>query len=840
MSDQPVSRGAGPGATQADVPGGEPLFKLLVENMHEGLAVIDEAERIQYCNRSFARLLGYTRAQLMGVRRGELVDQRDLSRAQGEIQKRRQGQAGTYEVTLKAANGGLVTTLVSAVPITDPVEERFKGSFAVFTDITYLKEVERELNQHKAELEARVQQRTAQLSEEVALKEHAKAESERHSAQLAERIKELNCLLGISRIVERRRVTLDQILHGVVDLLPPAWQYPELAGARIRLRNREICSGGFQESPFSQRSAIHVHGVPGGYVEVSYAQATPTLDEGPFLREERNLIDAVAERLGRIIERHEAERELQKSKAELTLRNRISDIFLSSSENQVYSAVLDVVLETTGSAYGIFGYIDEHGNSVCPTMTREIWDQCAVPGKTMIFPRDQWRGNWGQALTEQRTVLSVGTGAVPVGHIPITRALAVPIMHQGVPIGHFNLANKPTDYTREDQTTVEMIAAYVAPILYGRLEREREERLRCAVEEELRKSETLFREYFELGMVGMAITSPEKGWIRVNQRLTEILGYPPEELMAMTWAQITHPEDLEPDEALFEQLLAGEIEAYSLDKRFIHKHGHIVHTSLHVAAVRNADGTVDRVLAHIIDISERHAAEEALRQSNTELEQLAYVASHDLREPLRKISNFTELLARKYAGHIDEKADRYIDYIVDGANRMQQLIDDLLLYSRVGRFDLKQETVDMNAVLDRVLSDLEPEIETSAALIHRTELPSVMADPKRLGQVLQNLIHNAIKFRGDGRPEIHITAELTEGMWIFCVADNGIGIDAYNIDRVFVIFQRLHTREEYPGTGIGLAVCKRILERHGGNIWVNSEPGQGSRFFFSLPASKEA
>ncbi len=230
-----------------------------------------------------------------------------------------------------------------------------------------------------------------------------------------------------------------------------------------------------------------------------------------------------------------------------------------------------------------------------------------------------------------------------------------------------------------------------------------------------------------------------------------------------------------------------------------------------------------------------HKTNEDLERSNKELEQFAYVASHDLQEPLRMVASYTQLLAQRYEGQLDEKAKKYIDYAVDGAVRMQRLINDLLAYSRIGTRGKALEPTDTHAVLGETLRDLAAAIEESRAMVTNDDLPIVRADASQLALVFQNLIGNAIKFRSQENPRVHVAVADQAGEWVFSVRDNGIGIDPKYADRIFVIFQRLHTREEYPGTGIGLAVCKRVIERHGGRIWFESEPGKGSTFFFSIP-----
>ena len=252
------------------------------------------------------------------------------------------------------------------------------------------------------------------------------------------------------------------------------------------------------------------------------------------------------------------------------------------------------------------------------------------------------------------------------------------------------------------------------------------------------------------------------------------------------------------------------------------------------------------VTAAIRDISVRKAAEltlaqsiESLSRSNEELEQFAYVASHDLQEPLRMVSSYTQLLGRRYAGQLDSDADEFISYAVDGAARMQRLIQDLLSYSRVGTKAQDMVTASSEAALERALHDLRGAIEESGAQVTHDALPDVLADERQLAQLFQNLIGNGIKYQSGNVPEIHISvADESSDMCIFSVRDNGIGIDAQYSKKIFGMFQRLHGRDEYAGTGIGLAICKKIVERHGGTISVDSQPGQGSTFSFALPRSE--
>lgn len=241
----------------------------------------------------------------------------------------------------------------------------------------------------------------------------------------------------------------------------------------------------------------------------------------------------------------------------------------------------------------------------------------------------------------------------------------------------------------------------------------------------------------------------------------------------------------------------------------------------------------------------RHDAEKAnenlkilmaeLKRSNEELEQFAYVASHDLQEPLRMVSSYTQLIERRYKDKLDQDGHDFIEFAVDGANRMQRLINDLLTFSRVTTRGKEFNFTDLNSVLGQAIANLQQRIDETHAVIINDELPNLPIDEGQITRLFQNLLDNATKFHGKEAPRVHITAKEQEKDWLFCFRDNGIGIDPGYKDRIFIIFQRLHAKSDFPGTGIGLALCKRIVERHGGKIWVESEPGKGAAFCFTIP-----
>ncbi len=327
-----------------------------------------------------------------------------------------------------------------------------------------------------------------------------------------------------------------------------------------------------------------------------------------------------------------------------------------------------------------------------------------------------------------------------------------------------------------------------------------------------------------------------------NRGAEQLFGYTAEEAIGRPIDMLVPERFAEEEQRLMEQLRRSErIDHFETLRR--RRDGSEVPVSMRLSPIRNAAGEVVGESTILRDITELKHKEAELRRSNAELEQFAYVASHDLQEPLRMVANYTELLAQRYRGQLDEKADKYIHYAVDGARRMQRLVADLLAYSRVGSQGQPLVPVDAQEALQGVLDSLRALIQDTRAEITHDPLPGVMADDTQLRQLLQNLISNAIKFRGEAPPRIRITVKPRpqQNLWEFAVADNGIGLEMQYAQRIFQMFQRLHELGRYEGSGIGLAIAKRIVERHGGTIWVESRLGAGTTMFFTLPMlAKEA
>jgi PAS domain S-box-containing protein len=363
---------------------------------------------------------------------------------------------------------------------------------------------------------------------------------------------------------------------------------------------------------------------------------------------------------------------------------------------------------------------------------------------------------------------------------------------------------------------------------------------RKLTETALLESEFKYKQIVELAEEGIWVIDSNSLTTYVNHAMARMLGYTELEMFGRSLFDFM--EEPEKQQALdnVERRKQGIAETHEF--KFKTKDGKDIWTYLSTSPVFDDLGNMLSCCALVYNITDRKAAEqqmlqltEDLKRSNEELEQFAYVASHDLQEPLRAVTSYTQLLAQRYQENLDERADKYINYIVDGATRMQQLINDLLVYSRLGTRGKEFEQAQCKAVVEQTMCNLQIAIAETKAVITYEEMPAVMADESQLVQLFQNLLANGIKFCRQDIPLIHIAASRQESEWLFSVSDNGIGIDPEYADRIFIIFQRLHSRREYSGTGIGLAMCKRIVERHGGRIWVESQEGKGATFYFTIP-----
>jgi PAS domain S-box-containing protein len=872
----------------------EERWHLVLQGNNDGIWDWNITTNQTFRSPGFHEILGYEDGEL-GSSNDEWVarihpDDFDRVRTANQDYLSRKAPYYAVEYRLRCKNGDYKWVLSRGQAEWDeegnPV--RMVGSMS---DITERKHIETALYQLNVELEERVKERTVELE--------AANQLLQGQTQVLEMLAKGASLSEMLEVLIRTVEGLSSQTDCSIVLFPKP----------RRINSQDIAlSGGlrtcFSEPIFSSKGEIL------GTVTVSYRKPRRSRTKDVQLRQTAAYVAGIT------IEHKRVEEE----------RSRLIAIFEASTD--------------------YIGTADPEGNSLWYNSQLKTvlgLDLDADIGKRLISENHP---QWAVEIVENQGIPTAIRDGIWVGETALR-------CHDGVeiPVSQMIIAHKSFDGEVE----------YFSTIMRDISERKRAELT-------LRESEERFRVTFEQAAVGIAHVNLEGRFLRLNQKFRHIVGYSHEEMLGYTFQEITYPEDLEADLNYVRQLLAGEIDTYSMEKRYLRKDSSLVWINLTVSLRRYPDGEPRYFIAAVVDISARKQAETALQESynllhsiinatpdsifvknlqhryllsnsvraslfnksveeifgkddsflfppdlcgkiqaddrrimtsgntetveevfvvqgeertylttksvyrnaerkiqglvgfakditplkqaeqklkalnadlarsNQELEQFAYVASHDLREPLRKIKSYTDLLAKRYKGQLDEKADKYIAYVTDGAERMQALITDLLAYSRVSKGELTKEPTDLKAVLELTLSDLSHAIEESNTVITTDPLPTVNANSRQLGQLFQNLIANGIKFRGEKQPQIQIKAALNSKFWTISVQDNGIGIEPQFAERIFIIFQRLHTKDEYEGTGIGLAICKKIVERHGGQIWLESELGRGTTFFFTLPA----
>jgi len=368
------------------------------------------------------------------------------------------------------------------------------------------------------------------------------------------------------------------------------------------------------------------------------------------------------------------------------------------------------------------------------------------------------------------------------------------------------------------------------------------------VEAELRRERDRAQQYLDIAGVIMVAVGADQTVQLINRRGCEILGYSEDEVLGRNWFDGFVPERMrETVRQAFDALIAGKLDlAEHFENPIRTRSGEERAILWRNTALRDPDGNITATLSSGLDITDRRRAEQDLREtvrelerSNEDLDQFAAIVAHDLQQPLLAIAGFAQLLQRRYHGKLDDNADRFIDRLVNRTERMAALIQDVLTYSRVGTGGSTFQPVPCSIVFQQVVDLLRDHLEPAQATVSAGPLPVVFADRSQIAQLFQNLLGNAARFRSEEPLAVRVEAAREDTHWHFCVTDNGIGIAPDNLDQIFVMFRRLHKSTEYPGTGVGLAIAKKIVERHGGRIWATSQPGEGATFHFTLPCSDE-
>jgi PAS domain S-box-containing protein len=642
-----------------------------------------------------------------------------------------------------------------------------------------------------------------------------------------------------------------------------------------------------------------------------------------------------------VTERIRAEEALRQSERELVILNQIAQIFLTIADEDMYTEVLNIILAAFDSRLGVFGYIDENGALVVPSMKKHVWDQCRVADKKFTFPHETWGDSaWPRAIREKRAVWSNEPSTMtPAGHVPVRRHISMPIVHKGEVIGLLQVANRETDYTEEDVRALKSIADYVGPLFPARLERDRQEREHRRADEALHRIEWLLgsghapqpsleketasqvpaygnllplntsrvildsvgksaltdiaRDYLDLLDTSAAIYERNgdyalgifsSGWCRfMDEASRRLCGTADnrEALASGKWLchescwtdasrkaiQTDGPVDIEcnggirlyaipvragdetvgsinigygdpPCESAKLQELASRYrvsaddllrhaEAYESRPPFIIE---LAKRRLHVSA-RRIGKYVERWRAQE-EMKRYHAQLEA---ANAELESFAYSVSHDLRAPLRAIDGFSQAIQEDYGDRLDDPGREYLEKVRSASSRMSLLIDDMLRLSKLTRSEMRREQVDLSALARMTLGEFGKSEPGRMVKVTVQDGLTVTGDPALLQVAMENLLSNAWKFTSTTEAaSIEFGARNEDGKKTFFVRDNGVGFDQKYAGKLFGPFQRLHSSAEFPGTGIGLATVQRIINRHGGRVWAQAEPGKGATFCFTL------
>jgi PAS domain S-box-containing protein len=360
--------------------------------------------------------------------------------------------------------------------------------------------------------------------------------------------------------------------------------------------------------------------------------------------------------------------------------------------------------------------------------------------------------------------------------------------------------------------------------------------MRMAYQLQLQQKEREFEVAFTQAPIGKIFVDQKGYCTRVNRRICEMLGYDANTLEKKRLADLSPAREYEEDLRLIAQLMQKQEKFNEREKEMLTASGQAIWVKQSMAFVSHEDGTPQQLIIQLKDITREKESRRKLEESNVELEQFAYMASHDLKEPIRMIDGFMKLLEKNYGDRLDDTARKYVHFAADGAKRMNQLVDDLLLYSRATRQSGEPEDVELQEIMEEISKNYQPQLDKGSVDLHWHDLPQVRLPKAAIRTVLINLVSNAIKYQAPGgKPHVMVKADQVPGFWRISVVDNGIGIKTEFFDKIFIIFKRLHGKGEYEGSGIGLATCKRLVEKWGGRIAVSSVEGEGSSFSFTIP-----
>lgn len=531
------------------------------------------------------------------------------------------------------------------------------------------------------------------------------------------------------------------------------------------------------------------------------------------------------------------------------VRLRLIEYAGTHTVSELIRKFLDEAEALTDSQIGFYHFLEDDQETLLLQgwSTNTIKNMCKAEGAGLHYSLSQ-AGVWVECVAKRAPVIHNDYAALPYkkgmpeGHAPVIRELLVPVTRAEKIVAILGVGNKPTDYQAHDIKLVQELADLAWEMI-----------VRKHAEEALRESEERFRVVFERSPLGKSLTAPDGKLLQINQALADLLGYTIEEMQQLNFAEVTHPDDIAKSWESVRGLLANEQSSYRIEKRYIHKSGKLIWTEVNTTLLRDKDGTPLYFITSIADINERVQAAEELRKyheqledlvtkrtfellaMNKELESFSYSASHDLRAPLRAMAGFSRIFLEDYGDQLDEVGKGYLLRIQNASQRMGELIDNMLKLARITRAELSVQTVNLSELVRTIVAGLsQNQPERSVEVIIQDGIVA-QGDKNLLTIALENLLGNAWKFtskQSQARIEFGMVAQAGER--VYFVRDNGTGFDMQYVEKLFVPFQRLHLEKDYPGTGIGLSIVQRIVQRHGGRIWVEAQVGKGATFYFML------
>lgn len=791
-------------------------FKNIVEWINEGLFCVNSEGVLLYANTQFCRNLGYQLNEVIGSSLFRYFpDEEQAKLYRQKLELRKKGLSDSFEIKMRKKNGDQVWVRLNGRPVFD-TNGKFVASIAIHTDITKQKLLEEELILAKEDLESKVITRTRQISEA--------------NQKLSEQIKQ-------KRLAEISLKHTEQRFHDIYLNSPDAIYIESYEGIVIdvndatcklhHLTREELIGKNIYEiSPERDHADIRKRQPKLISGEVTKFESECITKEGDIIpieisaaHTEFNNKKALLMHVRDISDRKKSQELLQNLNAELEekVKQRTAELESINELLQTQKNFFRQILDSTPSLIfvkdqeGKFLLANESVAQFYNKTTEEMEGHYDDAGK--IFSEndiENFKYQDEEALRSGKEVLfpeqSYNHGKT--GKLTWLQAVKKPI--PSLSDKSMNILGVATDVTAIKEA-----------------------------KEELRKSEQLYREIAgNLPKAALFIFDRDFRYRIAEGPLVGIISKPKNEIEGTTIFETVKEEERERVRAIYQKILDGE--SSESDEIFFGRYMKIYHIP-----IRDEDGKVMYGMVMAFDVSdlkniqkelEKRATE--LQRSNEELERFAYVASHDLQGPLRTIASYLQLLEMRYAGKLDAEATEFIHFSVNGAKRMQTLIQDLLSFSKLSSAPKPFSQVDVGEVVNAVLMSLDSSVKLLNAKMNVSQFPLITADPNQIYQLFQNLIDNALKFSAKGKPEVKITWEETPDFWKFAVKDNGIGIRPEFKEKIFQIFQRLHTDSEYTGTGVGLAICKKIAQLHGGDIWFDSEPGKGTTFYFTIRKHK--